>query len=100
MADKTLGLGKLLSKSRSIGRSRKGSVGSSSIASDDVASISRGTSGLSRLSHAFHSAVPSQWHESDDSQSVITTRPPEEGEAGQDGESTSLVSYDSEDLEP
>lgn len=109
MADKTLG--KLLAKSKSLRRNRKGSVGANSsvsVGSDDTASILRGVSSLSRFSGHSRSRSQSQstaqseaheayqgaaWPDSDDAHS-ITIRVGKEDE-----ESTSVVSYDSEDAD-
>lgn len=115
MADRTLG--KLLAKSKSIRRNRKGSVGANSnlsVGSDDTASISRGVSSLSRFTHHYHSQSQSQstaqseaheayeadqsavWPDGEGAQS-ITIQVPAGGK--EDGDSTSLVSYDSEDTD-
>lgn len=115
MADKTLGLGKLIAKSKSIRRSRRGSVdfndGNSSIGSDDGHSTSRERSSLSRFAHHFHrhsqsdddddgddddDDPTSQTAERDDNKSIVIHVPTGSKE---DDENTSLVSYDSEDFE-
>lgn len=110
MADKTRGLGKLMAKSRSMRRSRRGSVdvdvdvdvhdGAGSVGSDDGHAISRdSSSGLSRLSHHFRlSHAPSAAsNASDDNRSVVIHVPA--GPKDDDEERTSLVSYDSDDLD-
>lgn len=111
MADnKTLGLGKLIAKSKSIRRSRRGSVdfndGNSSIGSDDAHSISRDhSSSLSRFSNHFslHSHSHSQSHAEapsiDDENKSIVIHVPTGSKEKDDDEDTSLVSYDSEDFE-
>lgn len=108
MADKTLGLGKLIAKSKSIRRSRRGSVdfndGNSSVGSDDAHSTTHERSSLSRFAHHFHShpqsddtdAPRSQTAESDDSKSIVIHVPTGSKE---DDESNSLVSYDSEEFD-
>lgn len=110
MSDKSLGLGKLLAKSKStIRRARKGSIdGSNSIDSDDATtsspSFSRDHSSFSRMSqpvldsHDFHSGP---WTGSGDNSSIVI-RVPAVGEKDEGEESTtSLVSsvYDPEDPE-
>lgn len=120
MADNTLG--KLLAKSKSIRRSRKGSVGansSTSVGSDDTASIPPGLSSLSRLAHRVHSpsrsrsrsqslsqpAAPSEPHDLfkntvwTDSDNTQTTTIEISGGGKEDAESTSLISYDSEEAD-
>lgn len=116
MADKALG--KLLAKSKSIRRNRKGSVGGQSnsnlsIGSDDTASISRGVSSLSRFSRHSRSVsrarsttqsdahLGAAWPESDDGHdghdghSIVIHVP----DGKEDEEATSLVSYDSDDVD-
>lgn len=109
MADRALG--KLLAKSKSIRRARKGSVdGSSSIASDDahlsLSSLSQAPSTFGRFSQQFSSHFHSEGHEAhnpaadtavDDTRfsSVIILA----HEGKEEGESTSLVSYDSEETD-
>lgn len=74
--------------------------GNSSTASDDVTSISRGVSSLSRFSHQSKSPEQSElhdgaaWTESDDAKSIVIRVP---ARGTEDGDSTSLVSYDSEE---
>lgn len=91
MADRALG--KLLAKSKSIRRGRKGSVdGNSSIGSDEArlssSSISHAPTTVGRFSQQFPS--PSQFGGTD-----ATGLSPYESK-GYDEESTSLLSYDSE----
>lgn len=110
MADKALG--KLLAKSKSIRRNRKGSVGGQSnsnlsVGSDDTASISRGVSSLSRFSRHSRSVsrarsttqtdahLGAAWPESDDGHSIVIHVP----DGKEDEEATSLVSYDSDDVD-
>lgn len=100
MADK--GLGKLLAKS--IRRSRKGSIdGSSSTASDDIAHLSsRDTSSLGRFTQpSSQSTAPFEPHSEHKDTSIVIHPPGEEDEEARshEDEATSLVSYDSEDLE-
>lgn len=118
MADKSLGLGKLLAKSKStIRRARRGSVdGSNSVESDDATtsslSFARGPSSVSHMSqplldsHALHGhrGVPGPGGGGGGDDSSIIIHPPAVGDDGDGdgGESaTSLVSsvYDSEDPE-
>lgn len=102
MADKTLGLGKLIAKSKSIRRSRRGSVdfndGNSSIGSDDMHHVSRDHSSLSRFAHHFTAHSQAHTTDSDDSRSIVTHVPAADEKEAEESTS-SLVSYDSDDYE-
>lgn len=100
MADKTLGLGKLMAKSKSI-RRRRGSVdfneSRTSFGSDDAhdhSSLSRFAHHFTSHNHHHHS------HAHPDAPTEITTdsdqKQPVAIHMKDDSEDTSLVSYDSE----
>lgn len=107
MTDKSLGLGKLLAKSKStIRRARRGSVddGNNSIDSDDASTPALSFSpGLSSVSHMSQSqSVLDAHHEpgvGNDNASIVIRVPTSVGDGKGVESTTSLVSsgYDSED---
>lgn len=107
MADKPLGLGKLLAKSKStMRRARRGSVddGNNSIHSDDASIPALSFSpGHSSVSHLSQSVLDAQ-HEpgvGNDSASIVIRVPTSGGDEKGEESTTSLVSsgYDSEEPE-
>lgn len=110
MADKSLGLGKLLAKSKStMRRARKGSIdGSNSIDSDDATGPSVFSRGRSSVSHMSSQPVldsnesdSNPWTGGGDNGTIIIRMPSVGDTKDAEESTTSLVSsvYDSEDPE-